>query len=530
MTNTTKSRAELKSYFETNAIPTQSNFAALIDGQLNQSDDGVFKLANEPLSVVAAGGDQKRVLRLYAQFPATNPDWLISLNPADPSNTATNRPGFGVANGDGKTRLFLDAAGKLGLGTNDPQGAVDVRVGGSTNDWHRFVVTTSAAWGDEAQERVIIGAGGAAGIMFANPHVPWYAQDHRASIRYGRIGGKPNETFWDVGARKDGSFSFNASDNGGVGEALSITKKGDLEVVGTATIQGTATMASATLLDNLTIKNSAKIDATGKLGLGTDNPQGAIDVRIAGSTDPWQRFVVTTSSAWGDNNVNYVTIGAGGATGIMLANPHVPWYAPDSRASIRYGRAGGTANNTFWDVGARTDGSFSFNAADNGGVTGALVVSKDGNLQVHGTATIQGTANLPGGLQFMGEGNGVANHIEKDGALYRFNGQCYLTVDDNLYFRKTNSAVDTFAARLLTTDPVTTAVTLILARGVQLGEWRIEPEGDKLYIRRGNSTVARFSTTQDRFNVFRDVNGTGPYWYYNNAGNFGKTTDSSTPP
>lgn len=109
----TKNRELLKSYFVKNAIPTEGNFADLIDSQLNQENDGVFKPSGEPLSVVSAGGDQRRVLRLYADYPAANPDWLISLNPQDPTNPANNSPGFGVADGSGDTRLNLDSSGNL---------------------------------------------------------------------------------------------------------------------------------------------------------------------------------------------------------------------------------------------------------------------------------------------------------------------------------------------------------------------------------------------------------------------------------
>ena len=38
-----KNRTDLKSYFVKNAIPTEGNFADLIDSQLNQTQDGVFK-------------------------------------------------------------------------------------------------------------------------------------------------------------------------------------------------------------------------------------------------------------------------------------------------------------------------------------------------------------------------------------------------------------------------------------------------------------------------------------------------------
>ena len=235
MAITTKNRKDLKSNFVKNAIPTEQNFADLVDAQINQADDGVFKLAGEPFSVVAAGGDQKRALRLYANYPAANPDWMISLNPAQtPGDAATNRPGFGITDGAGNTRLFLDASGRLGLGTNEPQGAIDVRLG--PDAWQRFVVANSPAWGDAGVEHVTIGAGGASGIMFSNPHVVWNGD--RASIRYGRTSGTAGETYWDVGVRSDGRFGFSALDNGGAGELVTISKAGLLRARSGVVVDG----------------------------------------------------------------------------------------------------------------------------------------------------------------------------------------------------------------------------------------------------------------------------------------------------
>lgn len=125
----TKNRTDLKSYFVKNAIPTEGNFVDLIDSQLNQSQDGVFKPDGDALSLVATPGDQKRVLRLYASYPAANPDWMVSLNPVlDPAAAGSaGRLGFGITDGTGKTRLFIDAAtGQIGVATNTPQCAFDV--------------------------------------------------------------------------------------------------------------------------------------------------------------------------------------------------------------------------------------------------------------------------------------------------------------------------------------------------------------------------------------------------------------------
>jgi hypothetical protein len=123
---TIKNRTDLKSYFVKNAIPTEGNFADLIDSQLNQAQDGVFKPDGEALSLVAAPGDQKRVLRLYGAYPAANPDWVVALSPS-PTGAGAGRAGMGVADGTGALRLFVDSAtGRIGIGTNAPAATLDV--------------------------------------------------------------------------------------------------------------------------------------------------------------------------------------------------------------------------------------------------------------------------------------------------------------------------------------------------------------------------------------------------------------------
>ena len=130
---TIKSREQLKSYFVKNAIPTEANYTDLIDSQLNQEQDGLFKSAGEPLSVVAAKSPpHKPAIRLYTDYPSESADWSVTLNsvqdPADPENTSV--PGFGLSDSSGRNRLFIDAAsGRIGIGTNKPAAALEV-VGG----------------------------------------------------------------------------------------------------------------------------------------------------------------------------------------------------------------------------------------------------------------------------------------------------------------------------------------------------------------------------------------------------------------
>ncbi|HUT46930.1 MAG TPA: hypothetical protein VMX36_11640 [Sedimentisphaerales bacterium] len=116
-----RNRTELKSYFVRNAIPTESNFAELIDAMLNQKDDGIVKLAGDPLSIEAAGGDtSKKVINFYQNFTDTNPSWVLSLNPG-------GKPGFNISDGQGNSRLFIDQnTGNVGIGTPNPTSKLEV--------------------------------------------------------------------------------------------------------------------------------------------------------------------------------------------------------------------------------------------------------------------------------------------------------------------------------------------------------------------------------------------------------------------
>ena len=130
MANTTKNRKDLKSYFVKNSIPTQSNFEDLIDGMLNQQDDGIIKVPGDPLKVTSddSQGLQK-IINFYERPGATNPAWSLQLNPrADGSDPQKAKPGFCVAVGQSSLpRLFIDkASGNIGIGTLDPIAPLDI--------------------------------------------------------------------------------------------------------------------------------------------------------------------------------------------------------------------------------------------------------------------------------------------------------------------------------------------------------------------------------------------------------------------
>lgn len=163
-----RSRAELKQYFVKNAIPTESNFAELIEGMLIQRDDGIAKLPNDPLSIEAAGDDagQKKAIHFYNSFSDANPTWVLSLNPRqDPANAATARAGFSVSDGAGTSRLFIDrGTGNVGVATIAPRAALHVDRG-ATNNLGLMVSSSGAGWGSGLQlENTAAGAAKTFGI------------------------------------------------------------------------------------------------------------------------------------------------------------------------------------------------------------------------------------------------------------------------------------------------------------------------------------------------------------------------------
>ena len=116
-----KSRQELRSRFVRNAIPTETDFADLIAASLNQADDGVLKLPDQPLGLVRQKPDQP-VLRFFADPAAEGSAWQLQLGTGD-------KPGFGLTGADGKLALFVDGATGnvgIGIGAKRPEAALHV--------------------------------------------------------------------------------------------------------------------------------------------------------------------------------------------------------------------------------------------------------------------------------------------------------------------------------------------------------------------------------------------------------------------
>jgi hypothetical protein len=114
-----RNRSTLKEYFKKGAIPTDANFADLIDSMINQEEDSLNKLPNDPLRITATGTDEA-LLNFY-RFEQQQEllTWQVKQKPG-------GKPGLSIGDAAG-SRFFVESGtGKVGVGTTTPKGELHV--------------------------------------------------------------------------------------------------------------------------------------------------------------------------------------------------------------------------------------------------------------------------------------------------------------------------------------------------------------------------------------------------------------------
>ena len=135
-------RETLLSYFKTGKIPTEDQFAELINTSLHQACDGIWrtfpriddKIPDDPLRIQACGNtaaDPQPILQLYNGFNINNPVWEIQLDTPTIGDATSRTPGLNFVsldnNAQASSRLFIDhATGNIGIGMTNPSSALEV--------------------------------------------------------------------------------------------------------------------------------------------------------------------------------------------------------------------------------------------------------------------------------------------------------------------------------------------------------------------------------------------------------------------
>lgn len=160
-----KNRTTLKERFKKGAIPTEADFADLIDSMLNQAEDNISKLPNDALRVTATGVDEAVVNFYRVENNEEKLAWQFKQKP-------DGKTGLSISD-TVAPRLFIEnGTGFVGVGTTTPKAKLQVLGGAIMPDF---------------------GNGDNAGILF--PLDPGSGTGDKAWIRYyPRTAGSENMT------------------------------------------------------------------------------------------------------------------------------------------------------------------------------------------------------------------------------------------------------------------------------------------------------------------------------------------------
>ncbi len=115
-------RDSLKAMFKSGSRPSEGNFSSLIESMVNKVDDGISKNLKDGLILAPEGEESDRLISLYANLQNSNPNWSFEMDPKNQNGLKIHSP----LNQEGRTSLFLNEKGSVGVNTETPQADLDV--------------------------------------------------------------------------------------------------------------------------------------------------------------------------------------------------------------------------------------------------------------------------------------------------------------------------------------------------------------------------------------------------------------------
>lgn len=111
-------RITLKNFFRKGSVPTETNFADLIDSSINIVEDGIGRSVDDGFRI-SPMGYSKRLLSFYENSQKSKPDWFISLNDGNTKDLSFHET-------DNDYRLVLKNGGNIGIGVSNPSSLLHV--------------------------------------------------------------------------------------------------------------------------------------------------------------------------------------------------------------------------------------------------------------------------------------------------------------------------------------------------------------------------------------------------------------------
>ncbi len=351
-------------------------------------------------SILSTSGDGSGAFHVGFEIPAndSNDGFYIS--------TDSNLDGL-----PDTVALKVNAAGNLGLGTISPQAKLDVagtvKINGNTLDYW-FDNTSDTAAAVDTKYRITRNDG------TGNFHI------------YINSDGGTSPT------RQTNGYAYHEMYNPGSGVYQ---------------IQTATSGASGT---GITWQEALAIRGDGNVGFGLSNPLYKLDVAgdINFTGDLYKNGSLYNPSLWTDSGTSTYLTQTGDNVGIGTTSPtekldvrgNIFTTGTDFRLwNSSRGGAGTSAGRALVHIGSGTKASSKLYINYGGDFPGGTIIPQ-GNVGIGTTSPaykldVNGTARISNGIIFNTSRSG---HINLDGALYRYNGNPYLTVDDNFYIRDTN--------------------------------------------------------------------------------------------
>ena len=112
-------RSQLKKAFQKGAIPSQQDFEDLVDSMLHKQDDGL--VSQEDGLKISPKGSSRKMITFFNSLNDFKPRWSIEQHPK-------NNPDFGLnlMDDQGKSCLFIQSNGDVGVGTLNPASKLSV--------------------------------------------------------------------------------------------------------------------------------------------------------------------------------------------------------------------------------------------------------------------------------------------------------------------------------------------------------------------------------------------------------------------